>query len=364
MVYEVVVGNIGTVHHGNDRRTAERVFAEYVSQSKEGYGRASGEPVTLLGDGEILKEYAGERTGMDGRRGGLNDREREQWIQNDEGLYNWWKSTRQAVSKFIKENREELDRLIMAALNAPPSKGPYLMGASPGRFQRGIDADLAVAIAEAEQECMEILVVMDFEDDRVTLDPKPKDELYVEAAETVLREHGYEVVWYDDIHPSKGPYLMGASLSRFQVEEIKRIKELSSKTLDQARLSLKIVEDAASLSSGTLATLTGLRRYDDLDAVQADFTAFVRATAPRREWMTWMDAWKEFDSRYRSDRPSARMGAKGRYRQMWSLDVFYPGKGWESRVISYDRESLLQDAKFHEEEFGTKVRVVPVENVR
>lgn len=42
----------------------------------------------------------------------MNDKDRAQWIDNDEGLYNWWKSSRLPKAKFIKENREELTRVI------------------------------------------------------------------------------------------------------------------------------------------------------------------------------------------------------------------------------------------------------------
>jgi len=42
----------------------------------------------------------------------MNNDERSQWIDNDEGLYNWWRSTRLSKQKFIKENREEIDRVI------------------------------------------------------------------------------------------------------------------------------------------------------------------------------------------------------------------------------------------------------------
>ena len=35
-----------------------------------------------------------------------------QWIDNDEGLYNWWKGARQSKTAFITENREELTRCI------------------------------------------------------------------------------------------------------------------------------------------------------------------------------------------------------------------------------------------------------------
>lgn len=42
----------------------------------------------------------------------MNDAERSQWIDNDEGLYNWWRSSRQSKRKFIQENRAEITRAI------------------------------------------------------------------------------------------------------------------------------------------------------------------------------------------------------------------------------------------------------------
>lgn len=39
------------------------------------------------------------------------------WIENDEGLYNWWKDSRQPISTFIKENRSELVSCIRQALS-------------------------------------------------------------------------------------------------------------------------------------------------------------------------------------------------------------------------------------------------------
>ena len=46
------------------------------------------------------------------RDGKLNNTDREQWIDNDEGLYSWWRSSRQSKRQFIKENREEIDAAI------------------------------------------------------------------------------------------------------------------------------------------------------------------------------------------------------------------------------------------------------------
>ena len=36
---------------------------------------------------------------------------------NDEGLYNWWRSSHQGITKFIRENREEIDMAINRVLN-------------------------------------------------------------------------------------------------------------------------------------------------------------------------------------------------------------------------------------------------------
>lgn len=50
-----------------------------------------------------------------------NDEEREQWINNDEGLYLWQRRSGQSMRNFIRENREELDRLISTALDGTPA---------------------------------------------------------------------------------------------------------------------------------------------------------------------------------------------------------------------------------------------------
>ena len=50
----------------------------------------------------------------------MDNRERSLWIDNDEGLYNWWLTSRQSKGKFIKENREELDNYVNRRLNQKP----------------------------------------------------------------------------------------------------------------------------------------------------------------------------------------------------------------------------------------------------
>jgi len=40
-----------------------------------------------------------------------------QWIDNDEGLYNWWKRSRLSKREFIKQNKEELTACIKKVLD-------------------------------------------------------------------------------------------------------------------------------------------------------------------------------------------------------------------------------------------------------
>ena len=60
--------------------------------------------------------------GLYGKKLTLNDEDRSQWVSNDEGLYNWWRSSRQSKAQFVKENRAELTKIIMAYLNKEPKR--------------------------------------------------------------------------------------------------------------------------------------------------------------------------------------------------------------------------------------------------
>jgi hypothetical protein len=57
--YEVVVGNIGSVHKGNNPIEANKEYGNWKLHSDSGFGRAAGEPVTLFVDGEIKWEHPG-----------------------------------------------------------------------------------------------------------------------------------------------------------------------------------------------------------------------------------------------------------------------------------------------------------------
>ena len=46
----------------------------------------------------------------------INDSDRAEWVNNDEGLYNWWKSTKKGITTFVRENRKELDEFIYRAI--------------------------------------------------------------------------------------------------------------------------------------------------------------------------------------------------------------------------------------------------------
>ena len=42
----------------------------------------------------------------------MNDTERQQWIENDEGLYDWQRSSRLPMREFIRQNRADIDACI------------------------------------------------------------------------------------------------------------------------------------------------------------------------------------------------------------------------------------------------------------
>jgi hypothetical protein len=44
----------------------------------------------------------------------------DQWLDNDESLYNWLKSSRQNRRQFIKDNRDQLVAYIDGIINQPP----------------------------------------------------------------------------------------------------------------------------------------------------------------------------------------------------------------------------------------------------
>lgn len=55
--YEVIVGNVGTVTRTNDKGFAYSEYRGYVRLSKAGLGRVGNEPVTLMKNGEPLREH-------------------------------------------------------------------------------------------------------------------------------------------------------------------------------------------------------------------------------------------------------------------------------------------------------------------
>jgi hypothetical protein len=62
------------------------------------------------------------RVAPNGRGENLTVADIEQWVNNDEGLYRWWKSSRMSLRAFVRDNRAELERVIQAALNRPPQQ--------------------------------------------------------------------------------------------------------------------------------------------------------------------------------------------------------------------------------------------------
>lgn len=57
-VYEIIVGNLGSVHTGKNKKEALREYSAWVECSLSSYGRVAGEDVTLFADNDIIKEHS------------------------------------------------------------------------------------------------------------------------------------------------------------------------------------------------------------------------------------------------------------------------------------------------------------------
>jgi hypothetical protein len=57
MMHEIIVGNIGIVYQGDEFREAHKWYSAYLLKSMQGVGRAAGEPLTWLQNGEVFEEY-------------------------------------------------------------------------------------------------------------------------------------------------------------------------------------------------------------------------------------------------------------------------------------------------------------------
>jgi hypothetical protein len=64
--HTIIVGNIGTVVTDDTWSEAQAAYTEYCHQSRTNYGKAAGEDVTWLMDGEVYKDFKGELTTTSG----------------------------------------------------------------------------------------------------------------------------------------------------------------------------------------------------------------------------------------------------------------------------------------------------------
>lgn len=59
--YQVIVSNVGTVHNGASFKQARKEYCSWVISAKQNFGRASGESVTLIKDGETIREHSAKQ---------------------------------------------------------------------------------------------------------------------------------------------------------------------------------------------------------------------------------------------------------------------------------------------------------------
>jgi hypothetical protein len=102
----------------------------------------------------------------------MNNIERRLWILNDEGLFDWWRTSRLSMAEFIQQNRKEIDAAIAPVVEGKkPShylkyggsmgavRGRRLIGGAPSRRAYAhsiyeIDPGVGEFIAKAGQRTL------------------------------------------------------------------------------------------------------------------------------------------------------------------------------------------------------------------
>lgn len=84
------------------------------------------------------------------------------------------------------------------------------------------------------------------------------------------------------------------AISTEEVSAIKELRDKSTVSLNDAKKFLDVIGDCINLSSGTMATLTGIKNYADLDIIQQDFVNFTKTMIPKRHYSNWQEAWDDF----------------------------------------------------------------------
>ena len=84
--------------------------------------------------------------------------------------------------------------------------------------------------------------------------------------------------------------MMNREMARELIKDIDNRKE---GTYFQDGVKMETVaEQARTLSSGTIASITGQTKYDVIDKVQADFTSFCERFGDR--YTVWQEAWSVY----------------------------------------------------------------------
>lgn len=67
-----------------------------------------------LRGGESGREHDRRGDSMSSRERGLTSKDLAQWVDNDEGLYRWWRNSKQTKRAFIATNRDKLKRIVQS----------------------------------------------------------------------------------------------------------------------------------------------------------------------------------------------------------------------------------------------------------
>jgi hypothetical protein len=136
----------------------------------------------------------------------INDNERSLWIDNDEGLYNWHRRSRQSKRDFIRANKAEIDKHIHSVVGRKPANEETEMSEKPDNSLELLDAIVdknALGVKNAFDAAIKDILPDMIEDEKAAVAmgmfPTEYDEEEAETDADPSTQNDGEEISFDDL---------------------------------------------------------------------------------------------------------------------------------------------------------------------
>ena len=261
--FEVIVGNIGSVYQGSDENEATHCFEDYKMMSVKGYGRAAGEPVVLLQNGEPMVEHNDQEVMVANKKKAMKREAKLVGMPGD--------PTRKAqVKPEVKKATPEMTEAWKALKEKETeiSKRQNELNQAIAELTAKAEASKDVKTIELVNECKELkaklhdgmtqlgAVVVQMENTLVGIEYSNRETVSYEALTTFLRKFSVRLNrWFD---------LALAPFSKMTVfKNLVEVPNTPEGVEDIFNKKNTVEEEKKSLENRTPAGIKKLKNYDE-----------------------------------------------------------------------------------------------------